>query len=358
MLDQRESSGTDSELRDETAAQVVAICRKLLKSDNFGLDDNFFESGGNSLLAMVLVTELENQFGIKIGSEALFGRQTVRELCASLNGGVKAGPVSVLPLTSAPARGSLYFIHAAFEFSPLCEALSPDILASFVTINDSGWLGQLMANNDISNVLDQLSGAYAEAIVSVHQGGPFYLAGHSSGGIFAIETARKLTIRGVTPDYVFLFDTYLQSWLPRMTYDVLHNALIVQKMRSVVGNCWDRLVVRRSDRLNSKKSSASDQPHSEIEFGSLLTTLREKAAEAYRGPDQALDCHTVLFQASKMVDGRSKRINPDLGWANVLKSKLIVITVAADHFDMVKGQHASNLAEEIKRLARISSNHH
>ena len=123
MLDPRESSNINPHLADETEAKILATCRKLLKSADFGPDDNFFESGGNSLLAMVLAVELENQFGIKLGPEALFGRPTVREICASLQQGVRAGPISVLPLMGDLATTSLYFIHAAFEFSPMCERL-------------------------------------------------------------------------------------------------------------------------------------------------------------------------------------------------------------------------------------------
>ena len=63
MLDNEHA---DSLLADETTTKVLATCRRLLKNDNFGLDDNFFDFGGHSLLAMVLALELESELGLPI----------------------------------------------------------------------------------------------------------------------------------------------------------------------------------------------------------------------------------------------------------------------------------------------------
>jgi thioesterase domain-containing protein/acyl carrier protein len=356
MLDQHESANADIRLGDEIAPKVLETCRKLLKTDNFGLDDNFFESGGNSLLAMVLAVELENRFGIKIRPEGFFGRPTVRELCVSLKEGVRAGPISILPLTEGFAGRTLYFVHAAFDFSPLCERLSPDISASFVLINDREWLRQLMTGNDILAVLDQISGAYAEVIIAARHDGPLYLAGHSSGGIFAVETARHLEKRGVTPDYIFLFDTYLHPWLRRTIYDVLRNGLIVGKIRSMFAASRDPMFVPGNGGGKSGKTSDIERADvtSEVEFGLLLSKLREEVSEAYHGPESVPAWNTALFRATRMVDGRTRRKSSDLGWARSLQRKLSVVEVAADHFNMIKGQYAGIIADEINRLARSS----
>ena len=230
----------------------------------------------------------------------------------------------MLPLTAGLAKTSLYFIHAAFEFNTMCERLSPDISASFVTINDQKWLRQLMAGHDILAVLDQVTSAYADAIASIRPSGPLCLAGHSSGGIFAMETARNLEKRGVTPDYVFLFDTYVHSWGRRALYDVFHNAGFVRKIQNTFTHYWNRGLVPRNTGRTSSEST--DIEHidvmSEAEFGLLLTKLRDEVSEAYRGPGRVLACHTVLFQATKMVDGRARSISPDLGWARVLEPRL------------------------------------
>ncbi len=353
MLDNEEAG---SLLADGTAAKVLAIYRRLLKNDSFGLDDNFFDSGGHSLLAMVLALELESELGLPVGLERIFGRPTVRELCASLKESVSAGPAMVLSLTGARASHTIYFIHAAFEFSPLCEALSPEIAASFVTINDRRWLRQVMAENDTLSTLDIVSAAYADAILPAHRGGPVCLAGHSAGGIFALETARKLEQRGVTADTIFLFDTYLHSSLQRAVYDVLNNGWGIKKVRSLLRACVNGLsVVTRNGSKSSRVSAVqSENTASDAEFGSLLSQLRDRTSEAYRGPKCAPACRIVLFQATRTADGRARRIDPDLGWARGLETNLSVTPVAADHFDMIKDPHASYIAVKIKCMTTVA----
>jgi len=352
MLDNEDA---DSLFADETTTKVLATCRRLLKNDNFGLDDNFFDSGGHSLLAMVLALELESELGVPVGLDRIFGRSTVRQLCASLKEGVSAEPAKVLFLAGTGASHTVYFIHAAFEFAPLCEALSPDVAASFVTIHNRRWLRQLMADNDILKVLDYISDAYAEAILSAHGGGGLCLAGHSAGGIFAVETACKLEQRGVATDSIFLFDTYLHSSVHRAVYDALHNGGVIQKVRNLLRVGGNGLFAVTSNGSKSSKVSAVQQANttSDMEFGRLLSQLREKTSEAYPGPRRSPACRTVLFQATKTVEGQTRRIDPDPGWARVLKANLSVTPIAADHFNMVTGEPAKHLAAKIKRFMNL-----
>lgn len=345
-------------LADETTTKVLAICRRLLENDNFGLDDNFFDSGGHSLLAMVLALELESELGLPIGLDRIFGRPTVRELCASLEESVSAGPAKVLLLTGARANHTIYFIHAAFEFSALCEALSPDIATSFVTTNDRRWLRQLVADNDILKVLDAICDAYAEAILSAHKGGALCLAGHSAGGIFAVETACKLEQRGVTVDSIFLFDTYLHSPIHRVVYDVLKNGPVMQKVQNLLRVCGNGLFAVTSNGSKSSKVSADQQAGtiSDMEFATLLSQLREKTSAAYRGPRSSPACRTVLFRATRTMEGQTRGIDPDLGWARALEANLSVTPIAADHFNMVRGEPAKHLAAKIKRFMDLPTN--
>jgi thioesterase domain-containing protein len=355
MLDNRNA---DSLLEDETATKVLATCRRLLKNDKFGLDDNFFDSGGHSLLAMVLALELESELGLPVGLDRIFGRPTVRELCASLEESVSTGPARVLLLSGARASHTIYFIHAAFEFSALCEALSPDIATSFVTTNDRRWLRQLMADNDVLKVLDAICDAYAAAILSTHKDGAMCLAGHSAGGIFAVETACKLEQRGVTVDSIFLFDTYLHSPIHRVVYDVLKNGSVMQKVQKLLRVCGHGLFSVTGNSSRSSKVSAVQQAStmSDMEFATLLSQLREKTSAAYRGPMRRPACRTVLFRATKTVEGQTRRIDRDRGWARALEANLSVTPIAADHFNMVRGEQAQHLAAKIKRFMDLPTN--
>jgi amino acid adenylation domain-containing protein len=76
----RETRGTDLE-------QIVAgVWRKVLDTDHVGLDDNFFDIGGTSLLLVSVQTRLQTLFDKRIPVANLFAYTTVRTLSESLGG--------------------------------------------------------------------------------------------------------------------------------------------------------------------------------------------------------------------------------------------------------------------------------
>ncbi len=82
MADYREPEG-------EQERQVAAIFADVLRAEKIGVDDNFFEIGGNSLLAVQARTRLVAVFGERISLVDLFRFPTVRGLVGALDDGGK-----------------------------------------------------------------------------------------------------------------------------------------------------------------------------------------------------------------------------------------------------------------------------
>ena len=74
--------GTDLE------QEVAGAWRQVLGADHVGLDDNFFDIGGNSLLLVSVHTRLQERFNRKIPVAELFAYTTVRTLSERLGGSV------------------------------------------------------------------------------------------------------------------------------------------------------------------------------------------------------------------------------------------------------------------------------
>ena len=66
-------------------AQIAEIWERLLNSASLSLDDDFFEKGGNSLLATQMLLELERLTGRTISSSILFEAPTIRQLGLKLS---------------------------------------------------------------------------------------------------------------------------------------------------------------------------------------------------------------------------------------------------------------------------------
>jgi len=71
---------TDKRNLNETERIVYQAMEDSLKSKDFGPNDNFFEIGGNSLIAISLIHKLNELFGTEIKTIAIFEYPTLREL--------------------------------------------------------------------------------------------------------------------------------------------------------------------------------------------------------------------------------------------------------------------------------------
>jgi len=76
------AAGTDLE------QEVAGAWRQVLGAEHVGLDDNFFDIGGNSLLLVSVHTKLQERFNRKIPVAELFAYTTVRALSERLGGSV------------------------------------------------------------------------------------------------------------------------------------------------------------------------------------------------------------------------------------------------------------------------------
>lgn len=69
---------------DELQTLIVAMWEDLLGCTNIDINDNFFEIGGNSLLAIRFLDQLQNVLSVSIPMKRLFGKATVASLSEEL----------------------------------------------------------------------------------------------------------------------------------------------------------------------------------------------------------------------------------------------------------------------------------
>lgn len=65
-------------------ADLLQLWRRILKTENISLDDDFFEKGGDSLLAIDVTLELQRLIGRPLSESILFQASTIRELAKSV----------------------------------------------------------------------------------------------------------------------------------------------------------------------------------------------------------------------------------------------------------------------------------
>jgi amino acid adenylation domain-containing protein len=63
---------------------LAEIWRQVLGVDRVGIDDDFFDLGGHSMLAVKMLAQVHDELGLELGLSAVFDHSTIRELAGSL----------------------------------------------------------------------------------------------------------------------------------------------------------------------------------------------------------------------------------------------------------------------------------
>jgi acyl-CoA synthetase (AMP-forming)/AMP-acid ligase II/thioesterase domain-containing protein len=185
-------------------AELLILWRRLLKSEAVTVDDDFFASGGDSLLAMEMLIELERIIGHPVPETILFGAETIRQLAPkiAMQTGTPATPV--FQFHAGDDRRPLYFFngdlvsgHASVR--RMVELLGPDY--PIISINPHGLRGE-----PVPPSIEEMAADRLPLILKRQASGPFLLGGKCNGAMVAFETARLLMAAGYKVGMVAMID--------------------------------------------------------------------------------------------------------------------------------------------------------
>ena len=146
----------------ELETAVAAVIAGVLRVDRLGVDDDFFELGGDSMQVVEVVTRLDEELGLPVGIADLFDRRTVRALAAVLDGHdtPTAGPPTVHAVDPAdqstpsgvgqPAAPDTA-IQARFSGAPAASA--PLTWGQAAMYRPMQWFGEASRDFNIRRVL-------------------------------------------------------------------------------------------------------------------------------------------------------------------------------------------------------------
>ena len=98
----------NSALKSPTELVIAALWQEALGMDEVAATDNFFDSGGHSLLAMQLARGIRERFSIEFALRDLFARPQLRELAAYVDQQMAGATAQMEVVRDEPARGFEY----------------------------------------------------------------------------------------------------------------------------------------------------------------------------------------------------------------------------------------------------------
>jgi thioesterase domain-containing protein/acyl carrier protein len=213
----RESSFYTS-LSDTFEIEVAQICEETLGIRPVGPGDNFFDLGGSSVLAVRLMTRIQQHFKQDLPLSTLLRNGTARDLARVLRGQAAASPPSPLvPIQPRGTRPPLYCMHPVggnvLCYVDLARHLDPE--QPVYGVEAAG----LRDGEEPRATVEEMAAHYVEAICAAQAEGPYMLAGLSFGGYLAYEVAQQLCRRGADIGLLALFDSWALRCGGRFAYD-------------------------------------------------------------------------------------------------------------------------------------------
>jgi amino acid adenylation domain-containing protein len=205
----READATSEYMapRDETETELARLWGTLLGRQRVSITDNFFDLGGDSLLAARLFTAIGKRLGKNLPLATLFTCPTIEGIAAALRGQEADARWSVLvPIHPEGTRPPLFLVHGAegnvLLYRSLQQRLADD--QPVYGLQSEGLDGR----QDSRPTIESMATTYVEAIRRVQPQGPYFLGGFCMGGTVAFEMARQLRDTGAEVALVAMFETY------------------------------------------------------------------------------------------------------------------------------------------------------
>ncbi len=189
------------EPRNETESRIARIWEEKLKRPQFSVDDNFFEVGGNSLIAVAMIAAINKQLGCRLPVQAIFSAPTIEKLAMQTRTQVQSAS-RLIPLQPRGRRSPVFcwpglggYCMNLRTLALACETQRP-----FFGIQASG----INPGEQIDGTIKAMAARDIGLIKQQQPHGPYTLWSYSFGARVAFEAAWQIEQAGETVEALIL----------------------------------------------------------------------------------------------------------------------------------------------------------
>lgn len=324
-----------------TEATLAEIWSELLEQADIGPEDDFFELGGDSLLAVWLMEEIAERTGRELPMSLLLEGATIRHLASAVDAqGVQ--PSIWRGINVQGTRRPLFWIHGWAELLSMRNYFDPD--QPVFQIQEP-----LVRRWQVKPALELTASRYVEELRRVQREGPYQLIGYSFGGVIAYEMARQLVESGERVNFLGLLDTPAPGYVFPLAARLRMQTANAVQFRRMLAEMRTRSWLSRGTYI--RRSVAAITRHrwfrwflKRLPDDWRVPTPPGSLARIHYRPN-SYPGHIVLFWATEGWGHRNG--TPDLGWARVADGGLSVRAVPGNHRTIAYGPNARILAGHV-----------
>jgi acyl transferase domain-containing protein/thioesterase domain-containing protein len=356
----------------ELEKALAACFHDLFRAGQIGLDDDFFALGGDSLLGLRLLAQIERRLGSRLALKDLVEAPTVRALAARIAptrgatpapagpGGPAglAGPAGSAGLSSPAgslvtlhpgSRGApVFFLHAVgghvVFYRDLARAIDPGRAAYGVPAQG------LEDGQRCHRTVEDMAAHYLAQVKSVAPRGPYLLVGSSFGGVIAYELGRRLSLEGHAVPLCALLDSPGPGYLPPPFADEADEvAAFVRDWLAIAPEQLRGGSVAEKLRRVLDEAARGDVPigFSSIDEGLRLLAVWRANVEALRSYDAPAWPHGELQYVRAAERDPRNTSHPELAWIGRC-ARVTVEVAPGGHTSMLLPPHAESLGARLR----------
>jgi thioesterase domain-containing protein/acyl carrier protein len=325
--------------RNEIERKLVAIWESVFEVRPIGIEDNFFDLGGHSLLVAKILRKIEVEFGARLSMAAVFEAPTILRLAELLAD--KSWSTRVPRITNLQPAGALeplFWIHGGPKTRALAAGLGTHRPFLGVGI-------EYREDEEISRWgFAEFAARLVRTIRAAQPHGPYYLGGWCVAGLLAYEVASQLIEAGEEVAQVVMLDAVNPAHYCGISKYRMLASKAAYHMRQMLRADLGEVLANAGARWKGFLGQLFERQPVQANPVDVATTA---AAMIYRPP--MIGVRVLAIQPAERPDIRDLRTS----WAAYLSQGNIQICDApGNHLTMFQEPHVQTLASVIKSSLR------
>jgi amino acid adenylation domain-containing protein len=334
--------------------RLLKIWEEVLSISPIGMDDDFFDLGGDSLQSIILLARIEEALNQKLPLGVLYEAPTIARLAARLGDPDSLIAPLVLAIQPSGSRPPFLCVGAFAMFRPLAYKLGFDQPFVGVPLPSVRELA-------VPYRLEDIAAKCVKTIRATQAEGPYFLGGWCDTGVLAYEIAQQLRRQGQHVALLVLFDAenpsskrnlskreaafagflLIGQWLRQQYRRLRHlrgrevvtylRGVLAWRIHSMKQRIWT--IVHRSELQAGAAVNGQQLDVSRI----LPLCVEDYEPQPYDGP-------TLLFQRVDRPTGRYR--DSQYGWGK-LATNLQICEVPGDHMTMFSDPNVQVIGDRL-----------
>lgn len=347
--------------RTYTEQVLYHIWREWLNLPGVGVRDNFFDLGGDSLLAIRVIEQINRTLKVHLHIPAMFQSPTIEKLAGVLDQKhhVKPEP-QLVTLQAGVSPGSLFLLEAGMGLG-LCRMVEtfdtgPATYATVAPLSSAACEAAFLGRQAELPTLEEIAAPHT-ALIRSRYTEPCWLAGHCFGAILAFAVAHQLEREGKKVEMIFVMDAWAKSpitlvppWSERLKGMTFGRA--TRSIKTKATRLWREIIGATAQQPANPgiipqmpiMTTDSVNPLDPEIIGHIFLNAHKNY------PMRPLQSRALLLRPNEVIGDMAPyyALDGTLGWKGLFTGGLEIIECPGNHQSMLKAPHLQFLTRQLQ----------